>query len=46
MINKDKNESRPFDGEHRIGLFEIILGVLFFLLAACGIYYFGVWFVR
>jgi hypothetical protein len=45
MIDKDKSEARPFDGEHRIGLFEIIMGVLFFLLAACGIYRFGVWLV-
>ena len=45
MNNKDKNEARPFDGEHRIGLFEFILGVLFFILAVCGIYFFGVWLV-
>jgi hypothetical protein len=46
MIQKDKKiEARPFDGEPRIGLFEIILGVLFFLLVAFGIYRFGVWLV-
>ena len=44
-MNNNKKEPRPFDGELKVGFFEIfILGVLFFLVS-WGIYHFGVWLI-
>jgi hypothetical protein len=44
MTKNYKIKSRRFDGEHKIGVFEIIILGIFIFFVACGIYYFGGWF--
>jgi hypothetical protein len=46
MNNKDKQKARPFDGEHKIGIFEIVILGILILLISWGIYYFSARLIR
>jgi hypothetical protein len=46
MNNKDKKIARPFDGEHKIGIFEIVILGIIILIISWGIYYFGTRLIR